>query len=87
MSPGAFARQGDGLTDPHYGWFDSPFGTALAMGTERGLCGLAFAEESGATRPWPTCAPAGPRRLHRGGRRIAPGSRRPSPGAARRGCR
>ncbi len=46
MSPGAFARQGDGQTIYH-GWFDSPFGTALAMGTDRGLCGLAFAEEIG----------------------------------------
>jgi AraC family transcriptional regulator of adaptative response/methylated-DNA-[protein]-cysteine methyltransferase len=46
MSPGDFARGGDGLTI-HYGWFDSPFGEALAMGTDRGLCGLAFSEEFG----------------------------------------
>jgi AraC family transcriptional regulator of adaptative response/methylated-DNA-[protein]-cysteine methyltransferase len=46
MSPGEFARKGAGLTI-HYGWFDSPFGPALAMGTERGLCGLAFAGEFG----------------------------------------
>lgn len=46
MSPGEFARQGAGLTID-FGWFDSPFGDALAMGTERGLCGLAFAEETG----------------------------------------
>lgn len=46
MSPGEFARKGDGLTIS-YGWFDSPFGKALAMGTDRGLCGLAFAEETG----------------------------------------
>ncbi|MGX0875343.1 AraC family transcriptional regulator of adaptative response/methylated-DNA-[protein]-cysteine methyltransferase [Roseovarius sp. MBR-154] len=46
MSPGEFARKGAGLTI-HYGWFDSPFGDALAMGTERGLCGLAFAGEFG----------------------------------------
>jgi AraC family transcriptional regulator of adaptative response/methylated-DNA-[protein]-cysteine methyltransferase len=46
MSPGTFARQGEGLT-VHYGWFDSPFGMALAMGTDRGLCGLAFADEIG----------------------------------------
>lgn len=46
MSPGEFARQGDGLTI-YFGWFDSPFGEALAMGTERGLCGLAFSEEFG----------------------------------------
>jgi len=46
MSPGAFARRGAGLTI-RYGWFQSPFGEALAMGTERGLCGLAFASELG----------------------------------------
>ncbi len=46
MSPGEFARKGAGLTI-HYGWFGSPFGEALAMGTERGLCGLAFAGELG----------------------------------------
>ncbi|WP_227285325.1 bifunctional helix-turn-helix domain-containing protein/methylated-DNA--[protein]-cysteine S-methyltransferase [Boseongicola sp. H5] len=46
MSPGDYARGGAGLTIRH-GWFDSPFGDALAMGTERGLCGLAFASEVG----------------------------------------
>ena len=46
MSPGDFARRGDGLTI-RTGWFDGPFGRMLAMGTERGLCGLAFADETG----------------------------------------
>lgn len=46
MRPGDFARGGAGLTI-RYGWFDTPFGEALAMGTERGLCGLAFAAETG----------------------------------------
>jgi len=46
MSPGDFARKGAGLTI-RYGWFESPFGEALAMGTDRGLCGLAFAGEFG----------------------------------------
>lgn len=46
MSPGEFARGGEGLTI-RYGWFDSPFGEVLAMGTERGLCGMAFAAETG----------------------------------------
>lgn len=46
MSPGEFARKGAGLTI-RYGWYQSPFGEALAMGTERGLCGLAFAAEFG----------------------------------------
>ncbi|NHM17511.1 methylated-DNA--[protein]-cysteine S-methyltransferase [Tritonibacter mobilis] len=47
MSPGEYARRGEGLT-VRWGWFDSPFGLALAMGTEKGLCGLAFAAEVGA---------------------------------------
>ncbi len=46
MSPGEYARAGDGLTI-RYGWFDGPFGRMLAMGTDRGLCGLGFAEELG----------------------------------------
>ncbi len=59
MSPGEFARKGDGL-DISWGWFDSPFGPALVMGTDRGICGLAFSAEMGAaeamedlTRRWP----------------------------------
>lgn len=47
MSPGEFARKGEGLTI-RWGWFDSPFGLALVMATDRGICGLAFAEETGA---------------------------------------
>ena len=46
MTPGEFARRGEGLS-VRWGWFDSPFGAMLAMGTERGLCGLAFAAECG----------------------------------------
>ena len=46
MSPGDFARAGEGLTI-NYGWFESPFGPALSMGTDRGICGLAFAAEFG----------------------------------------
>ncbi|MEO0703704.1 MAG: helix-turn-helix domain-containing protein, partial [Pseudomonadota bacterium] len=46
MSPGDYARQGQGLTI-RYAWVPSPFGEALAMATDRGLCGLAFAEEIG----------------------------------------
>ncbi len=44
MSPGEHARKGRGL-EISWGWFHSPFGPALAMGTARGLCGLAFAAE------------------------------------------
>jgi len=51
MSPGDFARRGEGLTI-RYGWFASPFGEALAMGTDKGLCGLAFAEECGHQAAW-----------------------------------
>ena len=47
MSPGDYARDGAGLTI-YWGWFESPFGPALVMGTDKGLCGLAFAAESGA---------------------------------------
>ena len=46
MSPGDYARGGAGLQVRH-GWFDTPFGEALAMATDRGLCGLAFSEETG----------------------------------------
>lgn len=45
MTPGDYAKRGAGLTI-RYGWFDSPFGPALGMATERGLCGLAFAEDT-----------------------------------------
>ncbi|SEW31453.1 AraC family transcriptional regulator, regulatory protein of adaptative response / methylated-DNA-[protein]-cysteine methyltransferase [Cognatiyoonia koreensis] len=46
MSPGEFAAGGKGLTIK-WGWFDSAFGPALVMGTDKGICGLAFAAESG----------------------------------------
>ena len=46
MSPGDYARDGADLTI-YWGWFDSPFGLALVMGTDRGICGLAFAAETG----------------------------------------
>ncbi|MEO1637883.1 MAG: bifunctional helix-turn-helix domain-containing protein/methylated-DNA--[protein]-cysteine S-methyltransferase [Pseudomonadota bacterium] len=46
MSPGDYAQGGAGLTI-YWGWFESPFGPALIMGTDRGICGLAFAAETG----------------------------------------
>jgi AraC family transcriptional regulator of adaptative response/methylated-DNA-[protein]-cysteine methyltransferase len=49
MTPGEYARKGQGLTIA-WGWFDSPFGEVLAMGTGRGLCGMAFAAEQGRER-------------------------------------
>ncbi len=46
MSPGDYAKGGAGLTIL-WDWVDTPFGDALAMATERGLCGLAFTAECG----------------------------------------
>ena len=46
MTPGAHARRGAGL-EISWGVFDSPFGPAVAMATERGLCGLGFSAETG----------------------------------------
>ncbi len=46
MSPGEYAVGGAGLTIS-YGTFASPFGNVLAMGTDRGLCGMAFTDETG----------------------------------------
>lgn len=45
MTPGQYAQKGKGLV-VMYGWFDSPFGRVFAMGTEKGLCGMAFAAET-----------------------------------------
>ncbi|WP_300033480.1 bifunctional helix-turn-helix domain-containing protein/methylated-DNA--[protein]-cysteine S-methyltransferase [uncultured Roseobacter sp.] len=47
MSPGDFARRGAGLTI-YWGWFESPFGPAIVMGTDKGICGVGFAAEMGA---------------------------------------
>ena len=47
MSPGDYARGGEGLRI-RWGWFESPFGPALVMGTDKGICGLGFAAETGA---------------------------------------
>ena len=46
MSPGDYAQGGDGLTI-YWGWFESPFGPALVMGTDKGICGIAFSSETG----------------------------------------
>ncbi len=46
MSPGEYARNGQDVT-VYWGWFDSPFGLSLVMGTEKGICGIAFASETG----------------------------------------
>ncbi|MCP1198883.1 bifunctional helix-turn-helix domain-containing protein/methylated-DNA--[protein]-cysteine S-methyltransferase [Notoacmeibacter sp. MSK16QG-6] len=59
MSPGEWKAKGAGLKIT-YGWHGSPFGPALLMATDRGLCGLAFADEiddpatfDDMTRRWP----------------------------------
>lgn len=46
MTPGEFARGGADL-QIFWGYFDSPFGPALVMGTAKGICGIAFAAETG----------------------------------------
>ena len=46
MSPGDYGAGGAGL-EIREGRFDSPFGPVVAMGTDRGLCGLGFAAETG----------------------------------------
>ena len=79
--PGEYARAGEGL-EIAWGWFDTPFGPALAMGTDRGLCGLAFAAETGREAAMADMRARWPRaRLRRGaGAPRALGRRRPSPG-------
>jgi AraC family transcriptional regulator of adaptative response/methylated-DNA-[protein]-cysteine methyltransferase len=46
MSPGQFATGAAGV-EMAWGRFPSPFGEVLAMGTDRGLCGLAFTDGTG----------------------------------------
>jgi len=46
MSPGDYARGGAGLT-VFWGWFDTNFGPAVVMGTDRGICGMGFAADMG----------------------------------------
>ncbi|SNS20995.1 bifunctional helix-turn-helix domain-containing protein/methylated-DNA--[protein]-cysteine S-methyltransferase [Tropicimonas sediminicola] len=47
MTPGEYAKGGAGL-EIFWGWFESPFGPALVMATEKGICGIGFAAETGA---------------------------------------
>ncbi|MBW3097671.1 methylated-DNA--[protein]-cysteine S-methyltransferase [Pseudohoeflea coraliihabitans] len=46
MSPGDF-KSGGAQLQIQYGFHPSPFGTALVMATERGLCGVGFADPDG----------------------------------------
>lgn len=59
MSPGDYAKGGADLYI-FWGWFESPFGPSIVMGTDKGSCGLGFADEMGADaamhdllRRWP----------------------------------
>ncbi|MHA1523838.1 MAG: methylated-DNA--[protein]-cysteine S-methyltransferase [Alphaproteobacteria bacterium] len=44
MTPGDYKRRGEGL-EIVWGYHSSPFGNALIMATERGVAGLAFADD------------------------------------------
>jgi AraC family transcriptional regulator of adaptative response/methylated-DNA-[protein]-cysteine methyltransferase len=44
MTPGDYARGGEGIAID-FGVHDSPFGRALIMATEKGVCGLAFGDD------------------------------------------
>ena len=46
MSPGDYAKGGAGLVIS-WGCFASPFGPVIAMGTDRGICGMGFMAERG----------------------------------------
>ncbi len=46
VTPGEYKRLAAGLTI-RYGWHDGLFGRTLVMVTDRGLCGLAFADTRG----------------------------------------
>jgi AraC family transcriptional regulator, regulatory protein of adaptative response / methylated-DNA-[protein]-cysteine methyltransferase len=46
MSPGAYKTKGAGLTI-HYGFHPSPFGLALVLVTDQGLCGMGFSDIGG----------------------------------------
>src|SRR6201996_7370929 len=45
MTPGDYARGGEGVVI-EYGFVDCPFGVALVMATEKGVCGLAFGDDN-----------------------------------------
>ena len=63
MAPGDYAQGGAGLTIRH-GWADSPFGPMLAMATDRGICGLGFAAETGAAATLADLAARWPKARH-----------------------
>jgi AraC family transcriptional regulator of adaptative response/methylated-DNA-[protein]-cysteine methyltransferase len=46
MTPGDFAKGAEGMVI-RSGTFETPFGPVVAMGTDKGLCGLGFSAEQG----------------------------------------
>ena len=60
MTPGTYAAGGAGL-DIYHGWYDSPFGQALLMATDRGICGLAFASDADQSDTWDDMAARWPK--------------------------
>jgi AraC family transcriptional regulator of adaptative response/methylated-DNA-[protein]-cysteine methyltransferase len=76
VTPGEFKRRGEGL-EIVWGWADSPFGDALVMVTERGICGLAFASERGRAATFDDMRARWPQaRLAADDRRVATTARR-----------
>lgn len=51
MSPGDYAKGGGGLVI-YWDWFAGPFGQTLVMGTDKGICGMAFGSETGEAEAW-----------------------------------
>lgn len=64
MSPGDYARGGAGLTIGH-ATVSTRFGPALALATDRGLCGLAFTADIGAEAALADLRARWPRADHR----------------------
>lgn len=72
MPPGVYAQRGAGL-EIDWGIGDTPFGPALAMATDRGLCGLAFTAETGSDAAFDDLADRWPRaRFRSDPDRLAP---------------
>ena len=72
MSPGDYARGGAGLA---IGWAfgETPFGEALVMTTDRGICGMGFSADIGQDAAMADLAARWPRaRYHPDPQRIAP---------------
>lgn len=77
MSPGDYARGGQGLRI-FWETIDSPFGPALVMATERGICAIAFSADIGTeaafadlAQRWPKADfQRSPERIHRAAERL-----------------